>query len=872
MSLKEFDAASGEVSGTATTDSASATSIVVSYGSVDLDLIALSNTNPRTSHGRSRLQVLLDDPAKVKQIRELLANPGEESRTALIEILGTAKLAEFVMSIAVSGVNQPVLLRPLPANRLADTQPARRGARRPEFELVAGERRFFGTALANRGALPAMIKPMSDQEVLEFQLIENLQRDDLHPMEEAEGYLRLCETTGISKEEVAKKIGKSRSYVYQNLQLLKLGQEARDMFREGAGGLDFSKALLLAGVADPKLQLKALKEVTAEGYAGQRMTVRAFRDWLQQNVMLKLDHAPFDTQDMLLIEAAGACGGCPKRTGANRDIFAAFDSPDMCTDAKCYGQKATISLQRIKDAAAEKGMKVIAGVEAKKLMPYSYHQEIKGYTRLDDKVDGGTIAKVLGKDAPTPVLFVDPHTQKQIKVLPTEVVGELLKAKGVAIGRQQRDRDADEDRKEAAAQRAKREARYEFELEWRRRAIREVNAAVRAGALTSFTAPVLRLLLDHILDDTSAQADLLLLSLWGLPASAKDDYDGNSENSKALERHIAAAPDLDLGRMVLDLLMAKDVSVSSYRPEDTPPAAAIDLLALEAGVADRIEPIKRDVKAAAKAAKALADGKKKPAKASGATPLAAQAQEGAEGEPAAPAVAKKPRGKAAKLSAEEAKSGIAEAMQGVDRPAGVVKAPSVSKKKRAQHAAFMAPLVASAELAAIVGSEPMARTEVVSKLWAYVKKHKLQDATNKRMINADEKLQLVFGKSQVSMFEMAGLIGKHVHAAEIPGVTRELTDAEAEAAADHLVNNGPQHPAQGELGVGVQVRVNGTVTAKHLTRWIGRSGLIEAKQGDGAWFVRVNKNARIAFDHSELDVVRDAWPFPKSASADGAPA
>ena len=67
----------------------------------------------------------------------------------------------------------------------------------------------------------------------------------------------------------------------------------------------------------------------------------------------------------------------------------------------------------------------------------------------------------------------------------------------------------------------------------------------------------------------------------------------------------------------------------------------------------------------------------------------------------------------------------------------------------------------SAELAAVIGAEPVARTQVIKKLWDYIKANNLQDATNKRAINADAKLREVFGKAQVSMFEMAGLIGKH---------------------------------------------------------------------------------------------------------------
>jgi chromatin remodeling complex protein RSC6 len=83
-------------------------------------------------------------------------------------------------------------------------------------------------------------------------------------------------------------------------------------------------------------------------------------------------------------------------------------------------------------------------------------------------------------------------------------------------------------------------------------------------------------------------------------------------------------------------------------------------------------------------------------------------------------------------------------------------------KKRTPNAAFMKAMTPSAALAAVIGATPVPRTEVVSKLWVYIKKHGLQDSVNKRNINADEKLKAVFGKKQVTMFELAGLIGKHL--------------------------------------------------------------------------------------------------------------
>ena len=123
------------------------------------------------------------------------------------------------------------------------------------------------------------------------------------------------------------------------------------------------------------------------------------------------------------------------------------------------------------------------------------------------------------------------------------------------------------------------------------------------------------------------------------------------------------------------------------------------------------------------------------------------------------ATAKKAPKKKVAAKKAPAKKKVAAKKKAPAKKAAKKKAPG---KKRTPNAAFMKPLTPSAALAAVVGSSPLPRTEVVSKLWVYIKKNKLQDAVNKRMINADAKLKDVFNKSQVSMFEMAGLIGKHL--------------------------------------------------------------------------------------------------------------
>ena len=92
------------------------------------------------------------------------------------------------------------------------------------------------------------------------------------------------------------------------------------------------------------------------------------------------------------------------------------------------------------------------------------------------------------------------------------------------------------------------------------------------------------------------------------------------------------------------------------------------------------------------------------------------------------------------------------------------KATAKKKVARKPNAAFMKPLMPTGPLAAIIGSTPMPRTEVTSQIWKYIKKNKLQDAVNRRMINADEKLKALFGKAQASMFELTKFVSKHLKA------------------------------------------------------------------------------------------------------------
>jgi upstream activation factor subunit UAF30 len=133
-----------------------------------------------------------------------------------------------------------------------------------------------------------------------------------------------------------------------------------------------------------------------------------------------------------------------------------------------------------------------------------------------------------------------------------------------------------------------------------------------------------------------------------------------------------------------------------------------------------------------------------------------KAKKAAKKAPAKKAPAKKVAKKAAKKAAPKKVAAKKVAAKKVAKKA------AKPKVKRKPNAAFMRPLTPSATLAAIIGNTPMPRTEVTSKIWAYIKKNKLQDAVNRRMINADDKLKALFGKAQASMFELTKYVSKHL--------------------------------------------------------------------------------------------------------------
>ncbi|MDY0747338.1 ParB/RepB/Spo0J family partition protein [Paucibacter sp. R3-3] len=272
-----------------------------------------------------------------------------------------AKIDELAESIKKHGVIQPVLLRRNPAWHDGNGQ--------PPHELVCGERRWRASKQAEKPTILALIRDLTDFEALEIQLLENIDRDDLHPLEEAEGLQKLLHPgEGMqgyaSVEELAAKIGKSKRWIYLRLSLLNLCEPAREAFLDDK--LNASVAGLIARMPNEDQQRSALKRIL-EGFGGEPLSFRASAEFLRKEFMLDLSLAPFDIRAVFQI--AGPCSDCKKRSGASPDLFDDVKQGDMCQDSACFRAKQHETWE-LKFAEAEAaGHTVLRGVAAITLMP-----------------------------------------------------------------------------------------------------------------------------------------------------------------------------------------------------------------------------------------------------------------------------------------------------------------------------------------------------------------------------------------------------------------------------------------------------------------------------------------------------------------------
>jgi ParB/RepB/Spo0J family partition protein len=440
-------------------------------------------------------------------------------------------MAELTASIKELGLLSPIIARPVNGH----------------FEVVAGERRFIAAKAAGLSAITVDVRSLTDEQVLEIQLVENLQREGLHELAEAEGYEQL-QKLGHSAEEIADKVGKSKAYVYARLKLCALTKPARSAFYDGK--LSASTALLIARLA-PENQPKALKEIGEPRWNGQPMSFREAAELVRRDYMTDLSQAGFKTEDATLVPAAGTCGACPKRTGNQAELFGDVKSGNVCTDPACFKAKREANAKRVIAQAEENGQTVVAGAAAKKILPHGTEHPTDGFKGLNDRCwddkKSRTYGQLLGKDF-TPVLVQDPQTGIVVKLAPPDAIKAMLKEKKL-------------DSRGSSGSGTQSAAEKKAKIEKKFRAA--VYSEMREKLPAELGREDLRVIAVRFYHELTNDHQKLIMGLWGLEPAKNKVY--GLDCIKPVEELLSGLHDDALiSRFLFDLVFIKDLQVYTH--------------------------------------------------------------------------------------------------------------------------------------------------------------------------------------------------------------------------------------------------------------------------------------------------------------------
>lgn len=499
---------------------------------------------------------------------------------------GLDELATDIRSIG--RILQPLLVRPRIPELFAAQYAAGDDSVVTGWEVVFGHRRRRAAIMAELKTAPCMVRVMTDEEVQRAQISENLQREDIHPIEEAEGFQALMRDHGLTADDIAEQTGKSRSYVYGRLKLLQACPRVREACLAGKIGSEV--ALLVARVGSLKLQEKALayidKDYRAKLDDGGKASFRAVRDLLNEKFTLQLKSAIFDTEDASLVPNAGRCSSCPKRSGNAPEFIDLVkpeprkvmgfsmgstlrnDGPNVCTDPECFDAKKTAHLKRAAAAIADSGrVTVVAGGAARAAV--SATGEVKGAYIAANKVKGvpkagsgkAIISQAGGKVVPQLVKIQDPRTGKvhdAYKVAELQAAGVLKpEADTHTNNRRGGQRYYDAERRE-------REIKGKAETARRVAQWNAMRTAARARDRDVFDLTLIVQGVLWLMDEGGWQRRELLTSAWGKPSMEAliDAVPGMSRDDKAL--------------LLLDVVTLENVEVDGYDVERGAEAAALN--------------------------------------------------------------------------------------------------------------------------------------------------------------------------------------------------------------------------------------------------------------------------------------------------------
>lgn len=245
------------------------------------------------------------------------------------EVVKDKNFADLVDSVKAKGVLQAILVRP------------KRG-KVNAYEVVAGNRRVEAARAAGLKEIPAKVAEMTDQEAAEAAIVENLQRSDVHPIEEGVAYRKLIEETKRDMKSIAAKVGKSETYIRQRLMLTNLCDEARKEYR--AGSVNDGQAAEIARLSPGGDQQKAITYVRQRTSYGHVVKTYELHNWIQSEFFTELAFQPW-LKDKEAMKAVGPCIECPKNT----DTLFGEVKEGACTTTRCLKRKLLKYIKWVKE-------------------------------------------------------------------------------------------------------------------------------------------------------------------------------------------------------------------------------------------------------------------------------------------------------------------------------------------------------------------------------------------------------------------------------------------------------------------------------------------------------------------------------------------
>lgn len=469
-------------------------------------------------------------------------------------------LAELAEDVRLRGVLQPVLVR---------ERPSKSGRRR--FELVVGARRYRASKIAKRETIPAIVRVMADQEVLETQIAENAQRADVEPLEEGDGYRRLHEQFGVSIDDIAARVSKSRRLVYGRIQLSRLREPGRQALAKGL--LSPSTALLAATLVDAQHQNEFVALLVKEAKQPYRrddgpVSYQDALRTLRERFDLRLERAPWKLDDAELVPEAGACKACPKRKSAQAELFDEpdRDRADVCMDRACWVRKREAhTAARIAEATAA-GRPVLEGKAAKWALEAIERRGSSRSEYVDVEADGWSlgvygdrgdrsIRKLLGKGLPPTSVVLDKQGQAH-EVADRADVEKALRAAG-KLGAKSKSGGTGATPAEKKKQRLQ---RFRNAVAARVRA-QIVAQAEKLGAKHAGLADVFRLLANAFVTEVWRESRKGVCTRRGLEPPKKVNYGGRDYDDALREMIKGGSPAHTLG-LAVELAMARPIPVA----------------------------------------------------------------------------------------------------------------------------------------------------------------------------------------------------------------------------------------------------------------------------------------------------------------------